>query len=137
MTVPNAKLGPKRLELLHEWAPTAITIALLVHPANRNVEGLSTDLQAAARTLGLQLNILRASTDRLARPCSVMLVFPHGPRFEFTPLPRFHRSFLESGKCDFSATLGKFFTPVIEPDIFSVPLSPVGNRGGAPWASIL
>ncbi len=44
---------------------------------------------------------------------------------------------LNHRRCGFSATLGKFFTPVIEPDIFSVPLSPVGNRGVAPWASIL
>ncbi len=64
MTVPNAELGPKRLELLHELAPRATSIALLVNPANRNAEAVSTDLQAAARRLGLQLHILRASTER-------------------------------------------------------------------------
>jgi putative tryptophan/tyrosine transport system substrate-binding protein len=64
VTVPNAELGPKRLELLHELAPAATTIALLVNPTNRNAEAVSTDLQAAARKLGLQLHILRASTDR-------------------------------------------------------------------------
>jgi putative ABC transport system substrate-binding protein len=45
-------------------APTATTIALLVNPANRNAGAVSTNLQVAARTLGLQLHILRASTDR-------------------------------------------------------------------------
>ena len=63
VTVPNAELGPKRLELLHELAPAATSIALLVNPTNRNAEAVSTDLQVAARKLGLQLHILRASTD--------------------------------------------------------------------------
>ena len=55
----NAELGPKRLELLHEVVPAATTLALLVNPTNPNVETLSRDLHAAARTLGLQLQVLR------------------------------------------------------------------------------
>jgi putative ABC transport system substrate-binding protein len=60
----NAELGPKRLQLLHEVVPAATTLALLVNPTNPNVETLSRDLHAAARTLGLQLQILHASTER-------------------------------------------------------------------------
>jgi ABC-type uncharacterized transport system substrate-binding protein len=60
----NAELGPKRLELLHELAPTATIIALLVNPANPNSETVSKDVQAAARKLGLQLHVLHASTER-------------------------------------------------------------------------
>jgi len=60
----NAELGPKRLELLHEVVPTAATLALLVNPTNPNVETLSRDLHAAARTLGLELQVLHASTER-------------------------------------------------------------------------
>ena len=60
----NAAVGPKRLELLHELLPTATTFALLVNPTNpRNAEATSKDLLAAARTLGLQLHILHASTE--------------------------------------------------------------------------
>ena len=64
VTTLNVELGPKRLELLHELVPTATVIALLVNPTNPNAETLSRDLQAAARTLGLQLHVLHASTER-------------------------------------------------------------------------
>jgi putative ABC transport system substrate-binding protein len=60
----NTEVGPKRLELLHELMPMATVIALLVNPTNPSAETYSTDLQAAARTLGLQLHVLRASTER-------------------------------------------------------------------------
>jgi putative tryptophan/tyrosine transport system substrate-binding protein len=60
----NVELGQKRLELLHELVPTATTVALLLNPTNASVaERLSRDLQAAARTLGLQLHVLHASTE--------------------------------------------------------------------------
>jgi putative ABC transport system substrate-binding protein len=54
----------KRLELAHEVAPTATTIALLVNPTNPNIEPQLTELQVAARSLGVQLHVLRASTER-------------------------------------------------------------------------
>ena len=63
VTSLNAEVAPKRLELLHEVVPTA-TIGLLVNPTNPSAETVSKDLQAAARTLGLQLQILHASTER-------------------------------------------------------------------------
>jgi putative ABC transport system substrate-binding protein len=44
--------------------PTATTIALLVNPTNPNAEIMSRDLQVAARSLGLQLHVLRANSDR-------------------------------------------------------------------------
>ena len=60
----NVELAPKRLEVLHELVPTANIIALLVNPTSLDItKTVSRDLQAAARTLGLQLHILRASTD--------------------------------------------------------------------------
>jgi putative ABC transport system substrate-binding protein len=60
----NVEIGPKRLELLHKMVPTATDIALLVNPTNPNTDTLSRNLQAAARTLGLQLHVLNASTER-------------------------------------------------------------------------
>jgi putative tryptophan/tyrosine transport system substrate-binding protein len=58
-------IGSKRLELLHEIVPKATIIALLVNPTNPPLaETLSRDAQAAARTLGLQIHVLQASTER-------------------------------------------------------------------------
>jgi putative ABC transport system substrate-binding protein len=59
----NVELGPKQLELLHEMVPAASIVALLVNPTNPNAETVSRDLQAAARTLGLELHVLHASTE--------------------------------------------------------------------------
>jgi putative ABC transport system substrate-binding protein len=60
----NIELAPKRLELLHELVPTANVIALLVNPTSPDItKTVSRDLRAAARSLGLQLHILNASTD--------------------------------------------------------------------------
>jgi putative tryptophan/tyrosine transport system substrate-binding protein len=61
----NAEVGPKRLELLRELLPMATTIAVLVNPTNPilNEEFLS-DLQPAARALGMKLDIVQASTER-------------------------------------------------------------------------
>jgi putative tryptophan/tyrosine transport system substrate-binding protein len=63
VTQLNVEVGPKLLELLHEVVPTATIMALLVNPANPNAETTVRELQAAARTLGLQLHVLNASTE--------------------------------------------------------------------------
>jgi putative ABC transport system substrate-binding protein len=60
----NLEVGPKKLQLLHELVPTATIIGLLVNPANPNNEIRSKDMQAAARTLGVEVDVLRASTER-------------------------------------------------------------------------
>jgi putative ABC transport system substrate-binding protein len=59
----NVELGPKRLELLREVAPTMTTVALLINPTNPNAEALSRDLQSAAGTLGLRSHVVHASTE--------------------------------------------------------------------------
>ena len=57
-------MGKKWLQLLHDLVPTANTFALLVNPTSRVLAAAqSQDLGDAARTLGLQLHVLRASTD--------------------------------------------------------------------------
>jgi putative ABC transport system substrate-binding protein len=63
VTQTNVEMAPKRLQLLHEVVPTASVIALLVDPASPVAE-TTKELQAAARTLGLELRVLNASTDR-------------------------------------------------------------------------
>ena len=64
VTILNVEIVPKMLEPLHEVVPTATTTAVLVNSTNPNAETLSTSPQVAARTLGLELNVLRASTER-------------------------------------------------------------------------
>ncbi len=65
VTTLASEVGPKRLELLHELLPTATKIGALVNPTSPALgERFVRDLQAAARTLGLQLHILQASTER-------------------------------------------------------------------------
>ena len=62
----NVELAPKKLELLHELLPGTTIIALLVNPTNPvAAKEQSRAVQAAARTLGLQLHdVLHASTER-------------------------------------------------------------------------
>jgi putative ABC transport system substrate-binding protein len=60
----NVELGPKRLELLHELLPAATIIGMLLDPVNPGIEEQSRDMQAAARALGVELHILRTSTER-------------------------------------------------------------------------
>jgi putative ABC transport system substrate-binding protein len=64
-TFLGAQLIPKLLELLHEIVPTANVVGLLVNPTNpTNAAPNTRDMQAAARSLGLQLHVLQASNER-------------------------------------------------------------------------
>ena len=64
-TTLTLEVGTKWLQLLHEMVPTATTFALLVNPTSPALaEAQSRDLQTAARALGLQIQVLHASTDR-------------------------------------------------------------------------
>jgi ABC-type uncharacterized transport system substrate-binding protein len=57
-------LDAKRVELLHELVPTAAIIAMLVNPTNTGFEAQLTDFQAAARSLGRDQLVLKASTEK-------------------------------------------------------------------------
>jgi putative tryptophan/tyrosine transport system substrate-binding protein len=63
ITTLGVELGAKRLELLHELVPKAALIALLVNPANRSAAIQVRDVEAAARNLGREIQVVRASTD--------------------------------------------------------------------------
>jgi putative tryptophan/tyrosine transport system substrate-binding protein len=56
-------IGAKRLELLRELVPAAIVIGFLVDPTNPASEIETSDMQAAADTLGRKLLIVKASTE--------------------------------------------------------------------------
>jgi putative ABC transport system substrate-binding protein len=65
VTETNVEIAAKRLQLLHELAPTASVMALLVNPANPSLAETHTkETQAVARTLGLELHVLNASSER-------------------------------------------------------------------------
>jgi putative tryptophan/tyrosine transport system substrate-binding protein len=59
------ELTAKRLELLRELVPTATRVAVLVNPANATTaESTLRDVTPAARAMGLQILVLKASTSR-------------------------------------------------------------------------
>jgi putative tryptophan/tyrosine transport system substrate-binding protein len=56
---------PKRLELLHELLPSARVMALLINPADPVLaEPQTRVVLSAAKTFGLELHVLRASSER-------------------------------------------------------------------------
>jgi putative ABC transport system substrate-binding protein len=65
VTALSVELEPKQLALLHEVAPAATIVGLLVNPtATIIAEPQSANLQAAARALGLQFHVLPVSDER-------------------------------------------------------------------------
>jgi len=63
LSMIGTELTPKRFELLTDLVPQAGVIALLVNPGYPNAERIMRDVQAAARAKGLQLQLLKASTE--------------------------------------------------------------------------
>jgi ABC-type uncharacterized transport system substrate-binding protein len=61
----NTELVAKQLELLHELVSRAARVAVFVNPVSvHNTEAIERDAPPAARAMGLQLQMLRASTSR-------------------------------------------------------------------------
>jgi len=63
VSVFTARLGAKRLALLHELIPAATTIAILLNPKNPDSEDEAKDVQEAARALGVEILVLYAGTE--------------------------------------------------------------------------
>ncbi len=63
VTSVNADISAKRLGLLRELVPQAMRYFALVNPASQLAEPFTRDLQAGAARLGIQIEVLRASTD--------------------------------------------------------------------------
>jgi ABC-type uncharacterized transport system substrate-binding protein len=70
----SSPLGPKRLELLHELVPNTATVAMLVNPDNVNARSEETAIFAAARALGLDLQVVHASSEAQLEAAFAMLV---------------------------------------------------------------
>jgi putative ABC transport system substrate-binding protein len=63
VTSLNVEVIPKRLRLLHDLVPNAARIAVLVNPANTTAtENALRDLHKAAPIIGLQIQVLKATT---------------------------------------------------------------------------
>ena len=60
----TGELVAKRLELLRELVPAATRIAVLVNPTSPAAETTLRDVEPAARAMGLQIQVLNASTSR-------------------------------------------------------------------------
>jgi ABC-type uncharacterized transport system substrate-binding protein len=64
VTQLNSLVTPKRLELLHELVPIASVVGLLVNPTNPALMETETNgAMSAARSLGITLHVLNASTE--------------------------------------------------------------------------
>jgi putative ABC transport system substrate-binding protein len=99
------ELAAKRLELLHELIPRAARVAVLLNPANvAATEVQLKDVDAAARALGLQIQIHNANTSAeidaafetmsRERPDAVFVAtsaFLNGRRLQLAQLAAFHR----------------------------------------------
>ena len=57
-------LGAKRFELLRELIPDATVVGFLINPQNPTSTPQISDVQAAARSLGVNLRVLNASSER-------------------------------------------------------------------------
>jgi putative ABC transport system substrate-binding protein len=61
----SSEVLAKRLGLLHELVPKAVRVALLINPTNTpSAESTLRDVPEAARAIGLQIQVLKASTSR-------------------------------------------------------------------------
>jgi putative tryptophan/tyrosine transport system substrate-binding protein len=65
INVFTVEVNAKRLGLLHELVPKAVRVAVLLNPANGPIaETTLREVQEAARPIGLQIQMLNASTSR-------------------------------------------------------------------------
>jgi ABC-type uncharacterized transport system substrate-binding protein len=63
ITLVVSEIAAKRLEFLLELVPANTVIGVLANPSNPITESQLTELQVAARTLGRELHILKATTE--------------------------------------------------------------------------
>jgi ABC-type uncharacterized transport system substrate-binding protein len=74
VSIFNAVLAAKRLELLRELAAKPISTAFLVNPRNPTAESQITDLEEAARVIGQKVMVLRTSSGREIEEAFAILV---------------------------------------------------------------
>jgi putative ABC transport system substrate-binding protein len=73
----NNEAVPKRLGLLHELLPKATRVAVLVNPLSIAATGQLREVEDAARTIGLSIDVLNASNAREIEDAFMTLVRRH------------------------------------------------------------
>ena len=104
VTFVGAELGAKRLGLLHELQPGAVRVGVLVDPNYALTQSFVSDVQAAALSIGKQIEILEAPTGRdidtvfaslAQKPIDALLVGPgtlfNNRRVQLVTLATYHR----------------------------------------------
>ena len=104
INVLNAEVTGKRLELLREFVPRLVRIAVLVNPADQQTETQLEGVNAAAGAMGLQIQVFNADTSAeidaafatmgRERPDAVLVgatSFLNGRRVQLAHLATFHR----------------------------------------------
>jgi putative ABC transport system substrate-binding protein len=69
-----SELGAKQLGLLRELVPAASRFGLLVNPNNENAEAITGDLKAAAATIGVEIDVVRATDSHGIEEAFVALI---------------------------------------------------------------
>jgi len=102
-----AEVLAKRLGLLHDLVPKAVRIAVLVNPANvSSAENTLREIQEAARSLGLQIQVLNASTSREIEEAFVTLVRERADALFIAP-----DSFFQSRRVQFATLTTRHAIP--------------------------
>src|SRR5438067_9656811 len=101
-------LTAKRLELLSELVPRAAVIALLVNPNNSVAERVTQEVQQAARAKGLQLHLLKASSESEIDSAFASLIQLHVDALVVAGDP-----FLTSRREQFAALASRHAVPAI------------------------
>jgi len=84
-------LATKQLEFLHEVAPTAALVALLVNPDNPNAESDTSETRAAARALGVEILVLKVRSETELASAFGTLIQQGAGAMLVSPDPFFHR----------------------------------------------
>jgi len=62
-TIMAVEMGPKRLDLARQLVPNATAVAMLINPRFPTASAEAREVQNAARPVGIQINLLNASTE--------------------------------------------------------------------------
>jgi putative tryptophan/tyrosine transport system substrate-binding protein len=107
----TAEVVAKRLGLLHELVPKAVRIAVLVNPANASTAAaMLRDVPEAARTMGLQIQVLNASTSREIEAAFATLVRDRADALFVAP-----DGFFTSRRVQFATLAARYGIPTAHP----------------------
>jgi putative ABC transport system substrate-binding protein len=106
-----AEIVGKRLGLLHELVPKSVRIAVLVNPANvSTAEPTLREIPAAGRSLGLQIQVLNASTSREIEEAFATLVRDRADALFVAP-----DSFFQSQRVQLATLASRYAIPTAYP----------------------